>query len=311
MKKYKFLSETKKCDAILITCLLWVIAAFSLPAENIVTPVPTDVKEAVPALTMSLQSLTPEQPGAFRVVMENTGDKDLMLNLGKMFKNGKVMTPDAIQLILVDSKGESKELRFANFKHPGVAGRIDDFIVPLRAGSTYSLRLSLSDYCCLKTKEFQLAPTGDYRIHAILKAKDAHYVNLDTEGIKLMNFWTGTLTSAPIVMSGCPRPPLEVNPTGAAEKTTSTNAIPAEISSSWGRQEEFFRNGNFTILEWKQAESLLRKKTYTGGKQYHTGWLTIYTSDGKKNYLTKQPKIDFVFEFMKKSNLNSEGFATE
>lgn len=102
-----------------------------------------------------------------------------------------------------------------------------------------------------------------------------------------------------------------VSQTGIAEKTSSSsNAIPAEIISSWGRQEEFFRKGNYTILEWNQAEVLLREKSHIGGKQYHTGWLTIYTSDGKK-YLTKQPKIDFFFEFMKRNNLNDEGFGTE
>ena len=191
----------KKRKFILIPCLLGIAAALSLADENLVTPAPEGAEESGPAPRISLVSLTPEQPGLFRVDLENTGDKDLMLNLGMMLANGKVMMPEDVHLILVDARGESKELLFTDRRHHVVAGRVDDFVVPLRAGSAYSLRLSLNDYWCPQTKEFEIAlQPGEYRIHAVLNATGARHVNLDTEGMKLMNYWTGSLCSAPVVV---------------------------------------------------------------------------------------------------------------
>ncbi len=92
--------------------------------------------------------------------------------------------------------------------------------------------------------------------------------------------------------------------------TTKAPNLPADLVVSWGNQKEFFIKGEFEILEWDVAKSELLKGNYRGGKQYHTGWLTIYMNDGRK-YLTKQPRIDAFFEFMKESNLSTKGFGTE
>lgn len=57
------------------------------------------------------------------------------------------------------------ELHYADRRYPGVAGRVDDFIVALRGGSTYILRLSGGRLWCGETMAFQitLAP-GRYRV---------------------------------------------------------------------------------------------------------------------------------------------------
>jgi hypothetical protein len=39
--------------------------------------------------------------------------------------------------------------------------------------------------------------------------------------------------------------------------TTSDDDIPSEVMSSWGRQCDFFREGNFTILGWEEAKAVL------------------------------------------------------
>jgi hypothetical protein len=111
---------------------------------------------------------------------------------------------------------------------------------------------------------------------------------------------------------GCSSTPQEDTSVPVAEDHVSTTGdnISAELASSWGRQADFFRKGHFTILDWSDAQALLRKKSYRGGKQYHTGWLAIYTVDNQK-YLTKQPKLDDFFEFMKKTGLSTQGFGTE
>jgi len=188
----------KKRSHMLRAGLFGVAAALLLVSLSPFGPKAKAAEEPSSPLKISIVSLDAEQTGVFRVDLENTGDKDLVLNLGMMLGNGRTLIPDAISLILVDSKGESRELLFSD---PFIAGRLDDYIVPLRAGSKYSLRLSLDDYWCAKTNEFKITlQAGEYRIYAVLTAKGAQNVNSDMEGMQVMNFWTGTISSAPITV---------------------------------------------------------------------------------------------------------------
>jgi hypothetical protein len=92
--------------------------------------------------------------------------------------------------------------------------------------------------------------------------------------------------------------------------TTNDPNLPVDLVASWGNQKEFFIREGLEILEWDAAKSELLKGNYQGGKQYHTGWVIILMNDGRK-YLTKPPGINTFFEFMKKSKLNTKGFAPE
>lgn len=92
--------------------------------------------------------------------------------------------------------------------------------------------------------------------------------------------------------------------------TTQSENLDKKIIESWGRQKDFFIENNFEIISWEDAENKLLGGEYCGGKQYHTGWLTIYSLEGNK-YLTKQPRIDAYWQFMKDNNLSTEGFGTE
>ena len=107
-------------------------------------------------------------------------------------------------------------------------------------------------------------------------------------------------------VSECPQP------AGPQQIKTTTNDpdLPVDLVASWGNQKEFFIKEGFEILDWDVAKSELLKGNYRGGKQYHTGWLVILMNDGRK-YLTKPPGINTFFEFMKKSKLNTKGFAPE
>lgn len=120
----------------------------------------------------------------------------MTLNLGIMLANGKVQLPDRIRLSLIDAGGRRRELRFFDKRYPAIAGRVDDYAVPLRAGSTYILTLSLSQFWSPDTKEFQLKLSqGKSQIVAHFEGGKARTDNLDTPGIKLMNFWEGVLLS--------------------------------------------------------------------------------------------------------------------
>lgn len=77
-----------------------------------------------------------------------------------------------------------------------------------------------------------------------------------------------------------------------------------------GQAKDFFRDNNFIIIDWEVVKKILIQRKIKGGKQYHTGWLTIYTLDEEK-FLTKQPQMDALWKFMEEQNLNLEGFGTE
>jgi hypothetical protein len=71
------------------------------------------------------------------------------------------------------------------------------------------------------------------------------------------------------------------------------------IAVSWGPQLDFFMERNFEILSWDDAKQVLERDDLKGGKQYHSGWLTIFLED-ERAFLTKPPDINFVVELAKR-----------
>ncbi len=90
----------------------------------------------------------------------------------------------------------SRELHFSDKRYPGVAGRVDDYVVPLRAGSTYTLKLRLNDFWCPKSKEFSLElKPGKHGVRAEFTGNKPQHVNSGSEAVPFMPFWTGKLKS--------------------------------------------------------------------------------------------------------------------
>jgi len=141
---------------------------------------------------MSLTSTGSKLQLAFR----NISDRDVTLNLGAMMANGKVLLPNNISLNFRDAQGKTRLFKFADKRYPAVAGRLDDYVVPLRAGSTYTLQVTLDQFWCYETKEFsiQLLPGTNY-LTAQYEGTAAKLVNLDMPAIKSMNFWLGKVQS--------------------------------------------------------------------------------------------------------------------
>jgi hypothetical protein len=148
--------------------------------------------QAVDGLQMSLSSTG----STLEVDLRNTGDRDVTLNLGAMMANGKVQLPSNISLNFTDAQGKTRLFKFGDKRYPGVAGRLDDYVVPLRAGSTYTLQLTLDQFWCYETKEFSipLLP-GTNHLTAHFEGTGANAVNLDLPAIKFMNFWLGKVES--------------------------------------------------------------------------------------------------------------------
>lgn len=161
------------------------------------SPITQPTAPVTDGLQISVEVTDTQHPDAvvFLVSIKNVGDEDRLLNLGSMLGNGKVLMP-AIGLTITDSAGASRELQFSDKRHPGVAGRVDDYILPLRSGSVYTLRLSLENYWCPDTREFSIELTpGTYTVRATFTGNGAKSVNSDTGGLTLLHFWMGHLES--------------------------------------------------------------------------------------------------------------------
>lgn len=131
-----------------------------------------------------------------QIALRNAGDHEVSLNLGVMLANGKVRLPNYISLSFTDPQGRTRVFKFADKKHSFIAGRLDDYVVPLRVGSMYTLKLKLNQFWCQETNEFEITfPPGKSSLTARIEGRGAGVPNLDMAGTKLMNFWLGNVES--------------------------------------------------------------------------------------------------------------------
>lgn len=126
--------------------------------------------EAVNGLRLSIQGRRTQgaQSAApkFIVELRNVGKSDLVLNLGTMVSKGGRQYPSAVSLLLVDAAGKSHQLHLKTYS-PSSAPGTQPLLLPLPAGSTFSLPVDLRNYWALGEKEFnsELKP-GAYSIEA-------------------------------------------------------------------------------------------------------------------------------------------------
>jgi len=131
-----------------------------------------------------------------QLAFRNVGERDLTLNLGMMLANGKVQLPNRVAIKFTDAQGKTRVFQFGDLKYSFVAGRVDDYVVPLRVGSTYTLQLTLDKFWCQETKEFSIPLlAGENHLTAQFEGAKASAVNLDMAGIALMHYWLGKVES--------------------------------------------------------------------------------------------------------------------
>jgi hypothetical protein len=143
-------------------------------------------------------TLSPEQAEAgqskvpkFRVEFRNVGEDDLVLNVGLTLANGRKQYPNAVMLRLKDSQGES---RLLNLREPAlVAGRLDPLVVVLPVGSAFSIPVDIDKYWA-GIFDHKLKP-GTYSLEAQFTGRRVTPTTRDTQGIALMPYWEGTVTS--------------------------------------------------------------------------------------------------------------------
>jgi hypothetical protein len=126
----------------------------------------------------------------------NVGDHDVTLNLGIVLGNGKLQSPTNIVLKFMDAQGKVRRFKFFDKRYSGIAGRVDDYVVPLRARSTYTIQLTLDQFWCQETNEFSIPLlAGDNYLTAEFEGTSANHANPDMTAIKFMNFWRGKVES--------------------------------------------------------------------------------------------------------------------
>ncbi len=144
-------------------------------------------------MSLSVVKTNDRNDPGFEVTFKNVGENDVCLNLGYMLANGKVQLPAQIHLKLGDAGGKIRELDFADKRYGAVAGRVDDYAVPLRSGSSYTLELRLGQFWSPGTKEFALKlEPGRYWVSAWYQGNGTQ---TDLHNTLLMNFWQGRLES--------------------------------------------------------------------------------------------------------------------
>ena len=82
-----------------------------------------------------------------------------------------------------------ENMRLCGDAFPGISGRVDEYLVPLRAGSTYTLRLRLDQFWSPSTEEFELKLTpGRCEVSTRFQEDRAETRNL-------VSIWKGKLRS--------------------------------------------------------------------------------------------------------------------
>ena len=169
-------------------------AAFVV-AMGLLTTLTSIAQEVQSGLRLSL-SRVEQKSGRplFRVKLENSGDRPLILNLGAMYGGQQYL--NAIHLLLAEADGKILYLQL--LEGGLIPGRIDPLIVPLPAGATFTFRVDLTKYISLKEKvwKLELGP-GQYKLSAeyVGATVSQSQANLDMKGIALMPYWTGTVDS--------------------------------------------------------------------------------------------------------------------
>jgi hypothetical protein len=158
----------------------------------------------VDGLKMSLSvktNVTPTDP-ELDIAIQNMGTNDIALDLGIMLANGKYQLPDNIGLNITDSLGKLLKLNFFDRRFGAIGGRVDDYAIPLRAGSTYTLEVQLDQFWSGEAGIWgmKLGP-GTYNISAELQGTNATIINSGTSDLRLMNFWKGKLQSNSVTVT--------------------------------------------------------------------------------------------------------------
>ena len=147
-----------------------------------------------------------EDSQRFTVSIHNGGTTDTAVIFGLVLANGsKYLVEDMTMQVTTDSGRLVEHYKYNPRHYPaGIAGRADDWIVPLPVGASYSLTLTAADFLVGATYERRDSFPPDALLSLRLAIRGpTERPNLDVTGLRLFRVWKGSamLTSNEIAIS--------------------------------------------------------------------------------------------------------------
>lgn len=188
--------STTRRIAVLLAIVLVVVFIRPIPSRDVLQAQGESQKSSVPdGLTLHVSGawIGRDAQPALAIEISNESNQDITLNLGMVLWNNPSMFPTGIRFIITDAAGNTRTFQV---REPRVAGRVDDYLVPLRHGGSYRLALALNDLYAVAPK-FELVPPapGKCQVRAELKSARRAYINSGTEGVRVVDLWAGQLNS--------------------------------------------------------------------------------------------------------------------
>ena len=137
--------------------------------------------------------------GDLEVGFENVDAKPVVLNLGDMVGNGLELEPRRFHLVVTGPTGKSRELHWKGIG--GIAGRMDDFLVPLMPAAKYTVTFSLGDLIGNgKEGNWSSAIVAGEKVQAVYEGAAPSLTNRQ-EIIPALPIWLGKIESGLLVYS--------------------------------------------------------------------------------------------------------------
>ncbi len=168
--------------------------------------------EAVDDLQMAISETGLIKTGVpnLQAVFQNIGDRDITVLLGII--GGSSPRPCKLdsrnipctlnfKLNVTDSRSTTRTYEFRGIIY--VFGRIDPYVIYLRAHSTYTLELGVDQFWSPATHEYEalsFAP-GSYKLSLEFEGRAPGHINLDQPNLAKATFWKGKLTSNSLSIS--------------------------------------------------------------------------------------------------------------
>jgi hypothetical protein len=137
--------------------------------------------------------------GVLEVAFENVDAKPVVLNLGDMVGNGRVLELRRFRLVVTDPSGKSRRLDWNGLGAYG--GRLDDFLVPLMPAAKYTVTFSLGDLIGDgKDGDWSSAIAPGEKVQAVYEGAAPSLTNRQ-EIIPALPIWVGKVESGLLVYS--------------------------------------------------------------------------------------------------------------
>jgi len=173
------------------------VTALCITSTVLISPNRLSLSQGGPpvSLTLACQQSSDRATNNLALSLRNTAAEDIAVVLGSAIGNGRTYMIEGLTLQLQRVAGVSgEEYRYRPRSYPAaVAGRVDDWILPLIVGASFSLTLAADDFVSATYERPKAFPSeGDIRLQ--LRCRPPR----DGPERRLVQIWTGTITSRAI-----------------------------------------------------------------------------------------------------------------